>query len=103
MRRTVSMLTVLAAGLILAAFIPLAEAKSLHRSARGHVVRHVSHKGHVHKGFSRRGPPYGYGFGFATYAGDPFATDDYFDGYRCHYLHHRDVCLGLNRPLDPFE
>jgi len=50
-------------------------------------------------GYHRYGPPYGPRFGFYTYAGDPFARDDYYDGRRCYYLHHRDFCRGP-RPLD---
>jgi hypothetical protein len=100
---SVGTLAILAAGLSLAVFVPLADANSLHHSTRTYVTGHSGHTVYPKKGYSRRGPPYGPGFGFATYAGDPFATDDYYDGYRCYYLHHRDVCMGLNRPLDPFE
>lgn len=77
-------------GLILglASFVPSAEA---------HFRRH--HEGYFRLGYHRIGPPHGYRFGFATYAGDPFAYDDYYDGRRCYYLHHRDFCRGP-RSLD---
>ncbi|MFT3732867.1 MAG: hypothetical protein QM780_15840 [Hyphomicrobium sp.] len=55
---------------------------------------HHRHNGEFRLGYHRAGPPHGYRFGFATYAGDPFARDDYYDGGRCHYLHHRDFCYG---------
>lgn len=54
-------------------------------------------------GYHRRGPLYGYKFGFATYRGDPFAHDDYYDGRGCYYLHRRDFCLRFRPPLDPFQ
>jgi hypothetical protein len=50
-------------------------------------------------GYHRSGPPYGPHFGFYTYAGDPFARDDYYDGRRCYYLHRHDFCRGP-RPLE---
>jgi len=107
MSHCASTLTILVAGLALTAFTPLADATSLYHAHRGHITGHSSYHSsynvHLKRGYSRRGPPYGPGFGFATYAGDPFAYDDYYDGHRCYYLHRRDVCLGLNRPLDPFE
>jgi hypothetical protein len=76
-----------------------------HRYANRHRVRIVySDKyGVLRLGRHRAGPPYGYKFGFATYAGDPFASDDYFDGHRCYYLHRRDFCLSPNRAFDPFS
>ncbi len=72
-------------------------------SADAHHWRH--HHGRYHNnccfklGYHRYGPPYGPRFGFYTYAGDPFARDDYYDGRRCYYLHHRDFCRGP-RPLE---
>jgi hypothetical protein len=66
-----------------------------HRHAhKGHVVKHHNHYSHLRRGYYRPGPPYGYRFGFSTYAGDPFYSDDYFDGRRCYYLRHRDFCRG---------
>lgn len=44
-------------------------------------------------GYWRRGPKTGYGFGFSTYKGDPFGSDDYYDRGRCFYMHHRDTCV----------
>lgn len=73
----------------LATLVPTAEAHYWHH-----------HHDHYFKlGYHRAGPPYGYRFGFATYAGDPFARDDYYDGGRCYYLHHRDFCRGA-RPIE---
>jgi hypothetical protein len=99
--------SVTAACIALAAALPMlgsvAQAHSSKLSARDHVAGHAYPYVQLRRGYSRAGPPYGPGFGFATYAGDPFATDDYYDGGRCYYLHHRDVCMGINRPLDPFE
>lgn len=54
-------------------------------------------------GYHRRGPLYGYKFGFATYRGDPFARDDYYDGRGCYYLHRRDMCLRFRPPLNGFR
>lgn len=62
-------------------------------------ARHRSNGCCFKLGYHRYGPPYGPRFGFATYAGDPFARDDYYDGRRCYYLHRRDFCRGP-RPLD---
>jgi uncharacterized membrane protein len=107
MGQCASTLAILAAGLALTVFVTPVDANPLHHAHRGHIAGHSSyHSGHnvyLRRGYSRRGPAYGPGFGFATYAGDPFAYDDYYDGHRCYYLHRQDVCLGLNRPLDPFE
>lgn len=68
----------------LAALAPAAEAHHWHHR----------HDGYFRLGYHRAGPPHGYRFGFWTYAGDPFARDDYYDGHRCYYLHHRDFCRG---------
>jgi hypothetical protein len=56
--------------------------------------RHHHGDGYFRLGYHRAGPPHGYRFGFATYAGDPFARDDYYDGRGCYYLHHQDFCRG---------
>ena len=63
------------------------------RHGHRHVAHHHGHNLYLHKGYARRGPPTGYKFGFSTYAGDPFYSDDYFDGGRCYYLHKRDFCV----------
>jgi len=72
------------AALFIVPFVSAADAKgTAHRvNAHKHFVR-----------YSRPGPPSGYKFGWATYRGDPSASDDYFDGHRCYYLHHRDFCV----------
>lgn len=68
---------------------------SHHKHARhSHVETYHKHNAYLHRGYSRPGPLYGYRFGFSTYAGDPFYSDDYFDGRRCYYLHHHDFCRG---------
>ncbi len=79
------------AGIVLglAVLAPSAEAHHWHRH----------HDNGFRLGYHRAGPAHGYRFGFATYAGDPFARDDYYDGRRCYYLHHQDFCRGP-RPLD---
>ncbi len=66
---------------------------ALATSAEAHH-RHHRHEKDFRLGYHRAGPPHGYRFGFATYAGDPFARDDYYDGRRCYYLHHQDFCRG---------
>lgn len=63
-------------------------------AAEAHHWHHHRDDGYFRLGYHRAGPPHGYRFGFWTYAGDPFARDDYFDGRRCYYLHHRDFCRG---------
>jgi hypothetical protein len=64
-------------------------------SANAHSWHHRHHgDGYFRLGYHRAGPPHGYRFGFATYAGDPFARDDYYDGRGCYYLHHQDFCRG---------
>jgi len=69
-------------------------------SADAHFPRRWCQGCHTfHLGYHRYGPPYGPHFGFYTYAGDPFARDDYYDGRRCYYLHHHDFCRGP-KPLD---
>ena len=79
--------------LAMAASSTLAVAHSRHH-------RHgYDHRHEFRLGYHRAGPPRGYRFGFATYAGDPFARDDYYDGGRCYYLHRTDFCRGP-RPLD---
>jgi hypothetical protein len=68
-----------------------------HKAIAGKHYRHRNHDRHhsyVHRIYGRPGPLYGYRFGFSTYPGDPFYSDDYFDGRSCYYLHHRDFCRG---------
>ena len=38
----------------------------------------------------------GRGFGFWSYKGDPFGSDDYYDGNRCFYVRHHDYCVKNN-------
>jgi hypothetical protein len=52
----------------------------------------VRYGGRPGLGYWRPGPASGYGFGFSTYKGDPFGSDDYWDGGRCYYRLHHDFC-----------
>jgi hypothetical protein len=72
-------------------------AASLVSTADAKVTHHSGHYRYAAERYSRTGPAYGYKFGWATYWGDPFASDDYFDGHNCYYLHHKDFCLGPRR------
>lgn len=84
---------VLGAALALAAIAPAADAATHHvHHGHKHVAGHAHHGHYLHRGYARRGPPYGYKFGFATYAGDPFYGDDYYDGRSCFYRFHHDFC-----------
>jgi hypothetical protein len=58
---SVGTLAILAAGLSLAVFVPLADANSLHRSTRTYVTGHSGHTVYLKKGYSRRGPHTGPG------------------------------------------
>lgn len=53
----------------------------------------VRYGGRAGVGYWRPGPDAGYGFGFSSYKGDPFGSDDYYDGGRCYYRKHRDFCV----------
>ncbi|WP_051112028.1 hypothetical protein [Hyphomicrobium denitrificans] len=97
MKKSISALAMAAAALAMLA--PGADANTTYHqhsrhSHKAHVKTHHKHNAYLHKGYSRPGPLYGYRFGFSTYAGDPFYSDDYFDGRRCYYLHHQDFCRG---------
>jgi hypothetical protein len=87
----------IAAAVISAATISIAPANACGNACRD-ASHHKHHANKVHYsgkhgvGYYRRGPRSGYGFGFSSYKGDPFGADDYFDGYKCHYVHHRDYC-----------
>ena len=76
---------------------PVAAAQANHHTTHHHhAARHAAEKVHYggkpHLGYWRRGPEIGYGFGFSSYRGDPFGSDDYYDGGLCHYLKHQDFC-----------
>ncbi len=79
-----------------ATLIPSADAHSWHHRHYAYTYGswHHGHGGYLRLGYHRAGPRHGYRFGFATYAGDPFAHDDYYDGRGCYYLHHQDFCRG---------
>ena len=95
---------VIAAAALLVSAIP---ARAHHRHHIG-APHHKAHAAKVHYGgkpglgYWRRGPETGYGFGFASYKRDPFGSDDYFDGGRCYYLHHRNFCAA-NKIFDGFR
>ena len=82
-----------AASLAIASAVPIAEAHGWHR----HHATGKSHHGPRPLGYHRKGPVAGPGFRFATYRGDPFAHDDYYDGNNCYYLHHKDFCYPRTR------
>ena len=81
----------------LAATAAPAQAHHKHHYAGHHhtalAVDKVHYGGRPGVGYWRRGPASGYGFGFSSYRGDPFGADDYYDGDRCYYIHHRDFCV----------
>lgn len=99
--------------LLVAALTVPAAAGHRHHKHQGHHAR--AYDGHQHsgraarvryggkhgRGYWRPGPKKGYGFGFATYRGDPFGGDDYWDKGRCYYVHHRNHCVG-NRIFNGF-
>jgi hypothetical protein len=67
-----------------------------HHTGRGHEHGHAAqlrYGGAPERGYWRPGPHQGYGFGFATYRGDPFGKSDYFDGRGCFYLRAKDFCI----------
>lgn len=75
-----------------------ASVTSAHTS-RGVVGKHyhpraakVRYGGRPNVGYWRPGPAQGPGFGFSTYRGDPFGSDDYYDGDRCYYVRHQNFC-----------
>lgn len=72
-------------------------AHTTHHHKSGHAKKQhaakVRYGGKPGRGYWRPGPEKGYGFRFATYKGDPFGSDDYFDGDRCHYDHHQNFCI----------
>jgi len=99
MKKSISAFAMVAAALaMLASNAGASTATSHHKHARhshkAHVKTYHKHNAYLHRGYSRPGPRYGYRFGFSTYAGDPFYSDDYFDGRHCYYLHHQDFCRG---------
>lgn len=82
------------AGITLAA-VP-AEAHGRHHHGKHHTHHHanaVHYGGAPGLGYWRKGPKQGYGFGFSSYKGDPFGSDDYYDGDRCFYVRHQDHCV----------
>ena len=94
MKRIASMLV---SGLAILAFVPAASAHQVTVAKHGHAAK-IRHGGDGHHGYWRPGPKTEYGFGFATYRGDPFGKDDYYDRSGCYYLHHKDFCLDFTPP-----
>jgi hypothetical protein len=68
---------------------------------KGKAAR-VRYGGKPGLGYWRRGPEKGYGFRFSSYKGDPFGSDDYWDGDRCYYVLHRNHCV-VNKIFNGFE
>lgn len=82
---------ILAVALPVLAAVPQAAAH--HYEKKHHSAKKVHYGGKPGLGYWRHGPAMGYGFAFSSYRGDPFGSDDYYDGDRCYYDHHRDFCL----------
>ena len=94
------LLTAFATTLAVASAAPIAEAHHCHHNCDVGKIHHAtgkSHHGPRPLGYHRKGPVAGPGFRFATYRGDPFAHDDYYDGNNCYYLHHKDFCYPRTR------
>ena len=89
------MLTAGAAVLWAAALTPASAHRkaSYHGNHSHHRAAKVRYGGRAHRGYWRPGPVAGRGFGFSTYRGDPFGGDDYYDGNRCYYVHHKSFCV----------
>ena len=103
---------------VLLAVVGIALAVAPAAEAHGRHHRHKHHDHHKHHaqqragavhyggqpglGYWRKGPAKGYGFGFWSYKGDPFGSDDYYDGDRCYYVRHHDHCV-KNKICSGFE
>lgn len=87
--------SVLVAALSAFAFAPSAEAHH-GKHHHHHKVGKVHYGGKKGVGYWRKGPEQGRGFGFWSYKGDPFGSDDYYDGNRCFYVRHHDYCVKNN-------
>ncbi|HMN37281.1 MAG TPA: hypothetical protein PKD49_06165 [Hyphomicrobium sp.] len=85
-----------------------AAAETLPAQAHHYQKHHAHEAAKVHYGGSpglgywRRGPGKGYGFGFSSYKGDPFGSDDYWDSDKCYYVRHADFCI-KNRIFTGFD
>lgn len=93
-----------ATALAVVAVMPEAQA---HRAHHHHTAHHqkaakVHFGGKPGLGYWRRGPETGYGFAFSSYRKDPFGGDDYYDGDRCYYVHHKNFCVA-NKIFNGFE
>ncbi|MCB1484815.1 MAG: hypothetical protein AB7S74_13840 [Hyphomicrobium sp.] len=80
------------AGCGLAGIVASAPAEAHHYQKHGKAAP-VHYGGKPGLGYWRRGPAKGYGFGFSSYKGDPFGGDDYWDGDKCYYVHHKNFCV----------
>lgn len=96
--------------LLLAMAVTLPVLWSLPAEARrdSHYIERPDHRavkvrygGKKHLGYWRKGPKTGYGFRFSSYRGDPFGSDDYWDGGRCYYVNHQNFCV-KNRIFNGF-
>ncbi len=93
------MICCLAAVLAVASFSPPAGAHHAKHHRHKHHAAHVNpvhYGGKPGLGYWRKGPEQGRGFGFWSYKGDPFGSDDYYDGNRCFYVRHHDHCVKNN-------
>lgn len=77
------------------------KAKHTGKIEKKHAAR-VRFGGKKGLGYWRPGPKTGYGFAFSSYRKDPFGSDDYWDGGRCYYLHHKNFCMP-NKIFNGFE
>lgn len=96
----VSALFALATGCLAAAAI-VSPAAADHYQKSGRAAK-VHYGGKPGLGYWRRGPEKGYGFGFSSYKGDPFGSDDYWDGDKCYYARHSNYCV-KNRIFNGFD
>ncbi len=85
-------IAIAAAILMAAAALPATAHHQTFKGDKHHKAKAVHYGGKKGLGVWRKGPERGYGFGFASYKGDPFGKDDYWDGGQCHYLHKRNFC-----------
>jgi hypothetical protein len=92
------------AALAVTAFVPDANAYKAHDHNAAHHLNaeKVRFGGKPGLGYWRRGPATGYGFAFSSYRRDPFGSDDYYDGDRCYYLHHKNFCVA-NKIFNGFD
>jgi len=89
------------AGLVAVSGSSPAEAHHFQKD-HGRTAAKVRYGGKPGLGYWRPGPAKGYGFGFSSYKGDPFGSDDYWDGDKCYYVRHSNFCV-KNRIFTGFD